>query len=226
MNQRPHRITTVIFDCGSVITFDQNWEYVRRMAEFFNADPLAFRDVYVRERPEYDRGVLSAMEYWHRVGSHFGVGVSGTEVEKLAELDMKSWFTINPDTLAIIRGLKRQGLQLLVLSNMNEEGKQWMYGPARYCEGIDWIALFDQIILSCDLKLLKPEPQIYEACLSRAGAPASHCIFIDDSEVNVRAAQALGIHAIRFESAEKLLWQLSSLNLPGMNVASAVETMH
>jgi len=42
----------------------------------------------------------------------------------------------------------------------------------------------------------------------------------------VRAAQALGIHAIRFESAEKLLWQLSSLNLPGMNVASAVETMH
>lgn len=239
MNPGSSRITTVIFDCGSVITFDQNWEYLCRMAECFNADPMRFKEVYVRERPGYDRGVLSAMEYWQRVASHFiagnskdsskgisGKGISGTEVEKLIELDMKSWFTINPDVVALIAELKRKGLQLVVLSNMNEEGKRWMYGPARYCEGIDWISLFDQIMLSCDLKLLKPEPQIYAACLSRAGALPGHCVFIDDSEANVRAAQALGIHAIRFESAKQLVRHLSSQDLSVMSVMPASETMH
>ncbi|MCX8014251.1 MAG: HAD family phosphatase, partial [Rectinema sp.] len=201
MMNNPSDITTVIFDCGSVITHDQKREYLCRMAAFFGADPETFKDIYIRERPEYDRGTLSALAYWNRVGIHFGVAVSETEVTALAELDMKSWFTINAATVSIIQHIKQKGKQLLILSNMNEEGRQWMYGPARYCNGIDWISLFDHIILSCDLKLLKPEPEIYKACLNRAGALPHECVFIDDSEANVRAAQSLGIHAIRFDGA-------------------------
>jgi putative hydrolase of the HAD superfamily len=191
-------LKTIIFDCGRVLTCDQNLEKAKAMADLLGAELEDFRAVYAAERNEYDRGVQSAREYWDKVASTWGARLDDSSLEKMIELDMDSWFTMNPATIALVTELKARGYRLLVLSNMNLEGKIRLLGPARRLDGVDWLSCFDEVLLSCDLELLKPERKIYEACLERAQAPAEACLFVDDIEANVLAARAAGMEAVVF----------------------------
>ena len=205
MKSDGQRLKTIIFDCGRVITLDQNLALAARMAGLIGAPADHFVRVYAEEREEYDRGTIGAADYWARVAARFGAVVGGADaLAALVELDLRSWFTINPESIAIVRRLREKGYRLLILSNMNLEGKLRMLGHARYLNGEDWIALFDEVIVSCDLKLLKPEPAIYAACLEKAAAYAGECLFIDDNPANVEAAQAFGMKALVFTGAAQL----------------------
>ncbi|HWP69158.1 MAG TPA: HAD family phosphatase [Rectinemataceae bacterium] len=197
-------IKTVIFDCGRVITLDQDKAMANVMAGMIGASPEEFARAYSAERGEYDRGTMTAGEYWNNVAARFGARVDPDSLERLVTLDMDSWFTINPETVAIIRDIKASGRRLLILSNMNIEGKIRLLGSSRYLNGEDWVGFFDDIILSCDLRMLKPEPEIYRACLEKASAEAGQCLFIDDIPTNVAAAQGCGLHAVAFTDARGL----------------------
>jgi putative hydrolase of the HAD superfamily len=197
-------IKTVIFDCGRVLTLDQDKAMADRMAEIIGAPPEEFAKAYSAERGEYDRGTMTAAVYWNLVAGHFGNSVDTESLERLVELDMDSWFTINPETVAIIKEIKAGGRRLLILSNMNLEGKLRLLGSSRYLDGEDWVNLFDEILLSCDLQMLKPRREIYRACLERAQAEAGECLFIDDLPANVEAARNCGIHSVVFKDARSL----------------------
>ncbi|TXT49948.1 MAG: HAD hydrolase IA variant 1 family protein [Spirochaetes bacterium] len=197
-------ISTVIFDCGQVITLGWNTAYVEKMARLLKAEIEAFKTAYVAERGEYDRGTVAVEDYWRAVALRLGEPMDSSLVRELSSLDMDSWFTINPDTVAMARQLGEQGCRILMLSNMNLEGKLRMYGRARWLGGEDWISYFDDIILSCDVGLIKPERKIYELCLGRAAAPAEACLFIDDIEKNLDAAREMGIKTHLFTDAAAL----------------------
>ncbi|MFA5852096.1 MAG: HAD family phosphatase [Spirochaetales bacterium] len=202
-------IKTIIFDCGRVITQDQNPEIAGKMAAIIGAGPGEFAHAYAAGRAEYDRGTMSAVDYWNRVAGRFGRQIGPDHHALLVQLDMDSWFTINGETIALIRALKTRGYRLLILSNMNVEGKERMYGQARILDGEDWVALFDDVLLSCDLRQLKPKPEIYRSCLERAAAQPGECLFIDDIPANVEAARASGMHSIHFTGAKELAFILA-----------------
>lgn len=206
MDTTTPKISTVIFDCGRVITMDQDSACIRAMADFFSpsADLAEFIAKYTLERPAYDQGLIDAFTYWDNVGRHYGKTVSAEDVSKLIRWDMRSWFTINPETVSIIQDLKRRDFRLMILSNMNEEGKAEMFGASRYCGETDWISLFDDILLSCDLFQLKPQEEIYRTCVTRAGTEAEACLFIDDSPANIQAARECGLNGIVFNHASQL----------------------
>jgi putative hydrolase of the HAD superfamily len=205
------RIKTVIFDCGRVMTLDQDDTKVATMAKLFNASIEDFSRVYHAERSGYDRGTLPVAEYWRMVGRHFGIHPDTDMVAQLIELDMDSWFRINPETVAIVRKLKRLGYRILMLSNMNLEGKMRLFGSARILDGEDWLALFDEVLLSCDLGMIKPDEDIYRACLTKTLAQASECLFIDDIGINLEGASRCGIITHLFTKAEILDLALGKL---------------
>ena len=64
---------------------------------------------------------------------------------------------------------------------------------------------------SCYLGLRKPEPAIYLRALDILGRPAERILFIDDRAENVAGALTAGMKAIRFEGAEALRRELTSL---------------
>jgi putative hydrolase of the HAD superfamily len=197
-------IETIIFDCGRVITMDQDRGKAVEMAALLDSHEFDFSRAYTEERLDYDRGTISAGEYWTHVAARLGASVSAELIERLVRLDMDSWFTINPDTVRLLDELKTSGYRLLMLSNMNIEGKERMYGAGRICGTTDWVGLFDEVLLSCDLGSLKPEMKIYEQCLARAGVPARKCLFIDDIPINVDSARKCGINAVLFVDAHSL----------------------
>jgi 2-haloacid dehalogenase len=75
---------------------------------------------------------------------------------------------------------------------------------------LDW---FDDIVLSGEVRITKPDPRIYAVMLERIGRPAAACLFIDDSEANIAVAEQLGFKTILFKSPEQLQGELIRLGL-------------
>lgn len=72
----------------------------------------------------------------------------------------------------------------------------------------DFLHWFDGRVVSGVEKTRKPFPEFYQLLLDRYQVKAAEAIFIDDNLRNVKAAEAMGIDAIRFESADQLLSEL------------------
>jgi 2-haloacid dehalogenase len=68
--------------------------------------------------------------------------------------------------------------------------------------------------LSAEVRLIKPDPAIYQHTLNGLGASAAETLFVDDREPNIRAARALGMRAIQFLSISQLKDDLEALGFP------------
>jgi epoxide hydrolase-like predicted phosphatase len=71
--------------------------------------------------------------------------------------------------------------------------------------------VFDEMIISAEVGLIKPDPHIYYLALERLGTPPEESVFVDDILVNVEAARAVGMSAIHFTRPEILLEELKHL---------------
>jgi len=71
--------------------------------------------------------------------------------------------------------------------------------------------LFDDLFLSTNLKLAKPDKRIFEYCISTLKVKPKECVFIDDKKENVKAAKALGINSIRFVNARQLKKEVDAI---------------
>ena len=68
-----------------------------------------------------------------------------------------------------------------------------------------------KVISSCDIHLIKPNLDFFKKVLDLIGAKAEECIFVDDSQKNVDAAQSLNINSILFKNSTQLKIDLSNI---------------
>ena len=80
-------------------------------------------------------------------------------------------------------------------------------------EQYDFFTWFDDMVISGEVGLVKPDPAIFHLLLAKIGRTAQECIFIDDSSANVQSAQQMGFSAIQFHSPEQLEQNLSQLGI-------------
>jgi putative hydrolase of the HAD superfamily len=111
-----------------------------------------------------------------------------------------------PQTLELVQEVKRAGHKLFVLSNMHAASFSRLEN-----EYPIW-HLFDGRVISCDIKLIKPEPEIFNFILNEYQLRPEETIFIDDTEENVRAANQIGITTIKFLNADQCRAELQRLN--------------
>lgn len=79
---------------------------------------------------------------------------------------------------------------------------------------VDWLfGRFQDIVVSGDEKLVKPDPAIYALALERFGLAGPDAVFVDDLPVNVEAARAQGIHGVVFTGAEAFRAELVRLGV-------------
>lgn len=114
----------------------------------------------------------------------------------------------------ILQALKEQGYPLYGLSNW-PAGKFELVRP-KY----PFFGWFNDIVISGEVHLAKPDPRIYTILLERVGRPAEECIFIDDSAVNIQAAHSLGFQTIHFHTPQQLIEELEQrLGQPMLSTA-------
>jgi epoxide hydrolase-like predicted phosphatase len=189
-------ITTIIFDLGNVVIGWDPYRVYRPLLESDEAIGAFFDEVGFAEwNVEQDRG-RPWSEAVAELSSRF------PHRRELIHAFYDRWDDsitgIIEGTVDIIRRLRDRGLQLIGLTNWS--GETFARTRPRY----DVFALFDDIVVSGAVGLIKPDPAIFDLTLKRAGRRPSECLFIDDSKVNVAAAAELGLDAILFESPPQL----------------------
>jgi len=70
---------------------------------------------------------------------------------------------------------------------------------------------FDDMSISAEVGLAKPDRMIYQLALDRLGVEAEQTIFIDDFDENIRGARELGIHGIHFQDPQIVIEELKDL---------------
>ena len=70
---------------------------------------------------------------------------------------------------------------------------------------------FDATVISGDVGLHKPQPEIYRLGAERIGVPAESCVFVDDLRENVAGAEAVGMTAILHRDPDATIAELERL---------------
>jgi putative hydrolase of the HAD superfamily len=70
---------------------------------------------------------------------------------------------------------------------------------------------FNDLVISAEVGLAKPDPRIYHLALKGLGVRASQAIFVDDFIENLEAAAALGMHTVHFKNRAQAQQQVETL---------------
>ena len=177
-------IKAIIFDFFGVISSEVSPFWFAERYEHEKA--LELKEKYMSLS---DRGDVSENETFESLSRLSGESAA----------DIRADFTrravINQDTVELIKLLK-SNYKIVLLSNAMGT---WLRG---ILEKNSLPELFDEIIISSEVRLIKPEPEIFNLALSRIGVQADEAIFLDDNKANADGASAIGLHGIVFTDAE------------------------
>lgn len=192
-------IKSIIFDYGNVISEVQTGDCANEMELMTGVPAAVFRSVYDRFRFDFDRGLITGAEMYARLldseGYH-SLALDMDLMKKIALLDMQSWRKFRQDVTDWGLSLQKQGFKLGILSNMPTEFLQY------YRNEIPLFVHADYACFSCEVHVIKPEPEIYNIVLDGLGVRPEEAVFYDDMQVNIDAACNLGIHACLWTGLE------------------------
>jgi len=197
---------TIIFDLGGVLV-DWNPEYVylnefdgdrKKMNWFF--DNICTSDW----NEEQDGGKLIKIATKERIKLF-------PEHEKLIKMYYGRWEEMLKgeiiESVNILKKLKSKNYKLIALTNWSFE--TFPVAIRRF----DFLKLFDGIVVSGKIKMLKPFKNIYNYTINKHKLSPSECVFIDDRVSNVQGAINCGIKGIHFQSSKQLIRELKKLNI-------------
>lgn len=109
--------------------------------------------------------------------------------------------------LEFVKECKELGHHCYILSNWDAYSMNYL--KALYPK---FFNLFNRVIISGEIGLIKPDPDIYRHFLKETGLQPHECIFIDDQHDNVDAAKMVGFHAIRYSKKPTLFGTMHNFN--------------
>jgi len=186
----------IIFDLFGVLasTFNQKW-----------------REKYVADRPEVVKdlkSIMAGLDIGTKVQADFfdaaakAVGRTPQEVQQ----EMESSFTVYPDMFALATQLRKE-YKTAICSNASAP-----YARALFLmKGYELNDYFDKVFISSELTLVKPDAEMFIYCAKNLGVELTECAFVDDAEINVAAAEKLGMKAHLFTDQNLFESWLTSL---------------
>lgn len=155
-------------------------------------------------------GAIDDEEYWRRTAPRLGFGPATLADARLRDFRHTLFAGVAPDP-AMVDLVRRLGRRYRVglLSNTTAREPE----PLLARHGLE--GLFDDVILSAAVGLVKPDPAIYHLALARLGTAPGATVFVDDYGPNAAAATALGLHGIHFTGYDTLVAALEGLGVEG-----------
>jgi putative hydrolase of the HAD superfamily len=192
----------LLVDFGGVLTTNV-FESFRAFCEAEGLEPDAVRALF-RERGEgldllrqLERGELELDEFSEKFAPLLGVKRVEGMVDRL-------FAGVTPDEPMIraVRTIRDSGVPTGLISNS--------WGGTTYDTGLIQ-ELFDAAVISGEVGMNKPEPEIFRLGAERIGVPPEECVFVDDLRENCEGAEAVGMTAILHRGADRTLPELERL---------------
>ena len=190
-------VEALVLDYGGVLSPPQPANWYKVVGRRLSVAADLFHAAYWPHRPAYDAG-LPAEEYWIRVLATLSRSAQAAEVERLIESDVASWTRYREEVWDVARSFRRLGGRTAFLSNGVPEAM------ARIRAERQLESCFDAVIVSCEVGVAKPDPRIYQMCLSRLGVAADRTLFVDDRLKNLQGAAKLGMRTLHFDSGDAI----------------------
>lgn len=200
-------IRNIIFDMGGVL---MSWNPAGLLDErnIMGED----REILMRElfhETEWialDHGVISEQQAYEAVASRLP-----DHLKEAAYDIIFSWwkapFENKPGMEELIHTLKENGYMIYLLSNASIR-------QAEYFDRLPGSECFSGRITSAEIRMIKPQKDIFEYCLQKFSLNAEECVFIDDSAMNVHAAKMCGYHGIVYhDDTERLIRKMKELGI-------------
>jgi len=198
-------IQTIFFDFGNVLI---DWDYHRIFGRFFPTPQAVDSFLAEVHFPEWNARLDAGFPFAEGVAELSARFPQYAPALHAYDTDWRKGVSGPiPGTVALLRRLKQAGYPLFVLSNFSAEKFPLM--RAEY----DFVSLFDEVILSGEHHLVKPNPAFFQLALRRAGRAASESLLIDDNLPNIKSARALGFRTIHFLSPAQLEAELIAMQI-------------
>lgn len=187
-------IKAVIFDCFGVLA-GSSYREIYRMA---GGDLEKDADFLDNTLTAANAGFMSSAEMRQQVADRLGLEPDVWEEKvRLGELP-------NELLLEYVTELRARGYKTAILSNANIGTLQRKFSPEQ-------LALFDTLVVSAEVHVLKPDPQVYELTAARLSLEPTECIFTDDNPDYAKAATQIGMQGITYTGLDDFKRQLEPL---------------
>jgi HAD superfamily hydrolase (TIGR01509 family) len=197
------KIKALIFDFGGVLVRMVDDRPRLMLAEqlqvpLSHLDDLVFFSDSARRA---SRGEIKVDQHWMAVGD--ALGIPSEDMPRFLE---KYWSAddVNWELLDFIKSLHPR-YKIGLLSNAWDDLRQTMH------ERWNMDVLFDDLVISAEVGIVKPDPRIYQLAVERLGVHPDECVFIDDMLINVEAAHQQGLTAIQFVDTQQILADLRTV---------------
>jgi len=196
-------ISAVIWDLGGVLLRTEDLSTRQALADRMGKSRTELENL-VFDGDSGDRaqlGEISADEHWDNIRRILGLDAAG-----ISEFRRQFWEGDQldvelVDTIRSLRGRYKTGL----LSNAFSDLRQVVTSVLQISDA------FDQMVISAEIHLMKPDARIYQHALQRLGVAAQEAVFIDDMLRNVEGACSQGMKAIHFCQRSQALAELERL---------------
>ena len=194
------RLAGLLVDYGGVLTTN----LFRSFGDFCTAeglDPHAVAGAFAGDREarrllvRFEKGELEEREFEVALAEKLGVSDGGL-IDRL-------FAGIAPEPMVIqaVAAARRQGVRCGLLSN------SWGH---RY-DRTRWDELFDATVVSGEIGMRKPDPEIYALAAERLSLPPQEIVFVDDIQHNLGPAEEIGMSTIHHTDPERTVAELESL---------------
>jgi putative hydrolase of the HAD superfamily len=191
----------VIFDLGRVLV---NFDFRRGYRELEGLCPYSASEIPVRIQSaglvkRFETGLIGPRDFYAEFSELLGLTI---DYSRFCEI----WTSIFTEALlpeSLLESLAAR-YRLVLLSNTNPIHFEMIRGAYPH------LRHFHRLVLSHEVKAMKPQPEIYRAALEAAQCRPEECFFTDDILEYVEGARLLGIDAVQFESREQIERELSA----------------
>jgi len=196
----------IIFDLGGVVVDWNNDITYRHIDEKYGIPAGDFKAEAEKGMPRVQTGEISEEAWMNETFRHFGKFPSDAWEAWGSTFEVARY---NTDAVALIGRLRKRGYRVAALSNLEPSRADWL---RRH----DIDSIFDVVIFSCDVGVRKPDLNpgssdgitVYGLTLRRLGLRPEDCVFIDDNQNCVAAAEQAGINGIQFRNVKELECEL------------------
>lgn len=186
-------IKALIFDFAGVITTkDAYWEWVRERG------PEEKRVVFQRLSEDVDRAHITHEQFVADFAREMGVS------QKIVWPEIKKRFVVNNELVSLISTLKKK-YKIGLLSNFTYP---WI---SALLKDHDLSGCFDEILISSQEKMIKPDPRFFNKMFDLLGVEAQEAVFVDDKQSNVDGALKLSTHALLFTTNNRFAKDLRDI---------------
>jgi len=196
-------IKAIIWDFGGVLQRTEDYGPRQQLAKRLGitSRELEYRIFASDSSVQAQLGKINSDQHWENIRLHFNL-----PVEEMPGVIASFWAgdQLDYELVDIIRRLRGR-YRTAMLSNAWKNLRSLMTNYWYISDA------FDAIVISAEVSLMKPDPQIFRLVLEKVDAAPQKAVLIDDFKENIEAARRLGLNTIHFQNRTQALCEFSQL---------------